>query len=139
MWLPMRDLSEFKDHPFDYKFGSPMTKTHDEAKKVADSVSKPTVRHFNFEGTGAESPVNIKVTTYNDPVNKPAHYNLNHKGIECIDAIEAALTPEEFRGYIKGNVLKYTWREKYKNGLEDNKKAVWYANKLVEVSDVKSV
>lgn len=63
-----------------------------------------------------------------DMVNKPPHYN--HAGIECIEAIEAALTPEEFRGYCKGNNIKYTWREKYKNGDEDIKKANWYMNRL---------
>ena len=65
-----------------------------------------------------------------DMVNSPPHYNKH--GIECITAIEAALTKEEFRGYIKGNVLKYTWRERYKSKLEDLKKAVWYLNKLIE-------
>mgnify|MGYP003642698884 CR=1 FL=1 len=47
-------------------------------------------------------------------------------------AIEAALTEEEFKGYVKGNVLKYTWRENYKNKLEDLKKAAWYLNRLIE-------
>ena len=47
-------------------------------------------------------------------------------------AIEAALTEEEFKGYIKGNVLKYTWRENYKNKIEDLKKAAWYLNRLIE-------
>jgi len=64
--------------------------------------------------------------SFDDPVNKPSHYN--HAGIECIEAIRAALTPEEFRGYIKGNNMKYTWREQYKNGDEDMKKATWYMN-----------
>ena len=64
-----------------------------------------------------------------DVVNKPSHYN--QSGIECIDAIKAALTPAEFRGYIKGNLIKYTWREQYKNGDQDLKKAQWYLNKLV--------
>ena len=45
-----------------------------------------------------------------DAVNNPSHYNSG--GIECIAAIQAALTPEEFRGYLKGNILKYTWRER---------------------------
>ena len=65
-----------------------------------------------------------------DMVNNPPHYNKH--GIECIKAIEAALTEEEFKGYIKGNVLKYTWRENYKNKLEDLKKAAWYLNRLIE-------
>ena len=66
-----------------------------------------------------------------DMVNEPPHYN--QAGIECIDAIQAALTPEEFRGYCKGNNLKYTWREQYKNKTEDLRKAAWYLDKLLKV------
>jgi len=65
-----------------------------------------------------------------DMVNSPPHYNKH--GIECIQAIRAALTDEEFKGYCKGNVLKYTWRENYKNKIEDLKKAEWYVSKLIE-------
>ena len=64
-----------------------------------------------------------------DMVNQPPHYN--HARIECIEAIEAALTPDEFRGYCKGNMIKYTWREQYKNGDEDLKKSSWYMNRLL--------
>jgi hypothetical protein len=63
-----------------------------------------------------------------ETVDHPAHYNAS--GIECIEAIEAALTPEEFRGFIKGNALKYVWREKHKGGNNDLKKAAWYLNEL---------
>ena len=63
-----------------------------------------------------------------DMVNEPPHYTQG--GIECIDAIRAALTPEEFRGFCKGNALKYVWREKHKGGDEDMKKAGWYLNKV---------
>ena len=66
-----------------------------------------------------------------DMVNHPPHYT--NGDIECIDAIQAALTPEEFRGYCKGNVIKYTWREDDKGGLQDLLKAVWYLNKVVSV------
>lgn len=66
-----------------------------------------------------------------DIVNNPPHYN--QAGIECIDAIEAALSPEELRGYYKGNILKYTWRERYKNGDEDISKAQWYTNRLLTI------
>jgi hypothetical protein len=48
--------------------------------------------------------------------------------IECIDAIRAALTPEEFRGFCKGNILKYVWREKHKAGDIDLGKAGDYVN-----------
>tara|TARA_R100001510_G_C7496164_1_gene101809 strand:- start:34 stop:300 length:267 start_codon:yes stop_codon:yes gene_type:complete len=71
--------------------------------------------------------------TLDDPVNKPTHYN--HAGIECIDAIRAALTPEEYKGYIKGNNIKYIWREGYKNGEQDLRKANWYMNHYLDKLD----
>ena len=66
-----------------------------------------------------------------DNVNHPSHYT--EGGIECIEAIEAQLTPEEYKGYLKGNVAKYIWREKHKGGIESLKKAQWYLNKLVDL------
>lgn len=65
-----------------------------------------------------------------DAVNKPAHYNQG--SIECIDAMQVVLTPEEFRGHLKGNVFKYLWREKKKNGIEDLRKAKWYLDRLIK-------
>jgi hypothetical protein len=65
-----------------------------------------------------------------DPVTKPVHYNF--AGIECIDAIKAALGPEGFRDYMMGNVMKYCWRYKYKNGVEDLEKARWYLDRTIE-------
>lgn len=64
-----------------------------------------------------------------DNVNHPAHYT--DGGIECIEAIEAQLTPEEYRGYLKGNCVKYLWREKHKGGIESLKKAQWYLTRLI--------
>ncbi len=66
-----------------------------------------------------------------DLVNHPPHYNKG--GIECIDAIEAMLTHEEFVGYLRGNSLKYRWRFRYKNGVQDLEKAEWYEKKLMGV------
>lgn len=68
-----------------------------------------------------------------DNVNRPAHYTQG--GVECIDAIKAALTPEEFRGYCKGNIIKYIWRERHKGGDESLQKARWYLNKVLEDAD----
>jgi hypothetical protein len=64
-----------------------------------------------------------------DPVNQPEHYRQGE--IECIDAIEAALTPEEFRGYCKGNVIKYVWRERHKGEAVSLAKARWYVDRLL--------
>jgi len=63
-----------------------------------------------------------------DMVNSPPHYN--ESGIECIDAIAAA-TGEGFDFYLQGNIMKYLWRYRYKNGTEDLKKARWYLDKLI--------
>tara|TARA_R100000541_G_scaffold142_3_gene509 strand:- start:3901 stop:4140 length:240 start_codon:yes stop_codon:yes gene_type:complete len=65
-----------------------------------------------------------------DMVNSPPHYNTGN--IECIVAIEESMTPDAFKGYLKGNILKYIWRYEAKNGTQDLEKAQWYLNKLVE-------
>ena len=70
-----------------------------------------------------------------DKVNHPEHYNQGT--IECIDAIEAMLSHEEFVGYLRGNSLKYRWRFRYKNGIEELRKAEWYEKKLLKVLEDK--
>lgn len=65
-----------------------------------------------------------------DPVNHPSHYT---KGdVECIDALAAAtidLTGME--AVCTANAIKYLWRWKHKNGVEDLKKAKFYIDKLI--------
>ena len=69
-----------------------------------------------------------------DPVDHPAHYTSADNGIECIDAIEAALGREQFIGFLRGQVIKYQWRMgKKDNAAQDNDKSIWYANKLAEI------
>lgn len=65
-----------------------------------------------------------------DPVTRPSHYT-NGK-VECIDAIDAATTGlEGIEAVCTGNVLKYIFRWKLKNGIEDLKKARWYLDRLI--------
>ena len=67
-----------------------------------------------------------------DEVQKPRHYNSGK--VECIEAIEASMSPEEFKGYLKGNTLKYLWRYSYKGKpVQDLEKAQWYLEKLKTV------
>ena len=66
----------------------------------------------------------------NDNVTHPSHYTQGK--VECKDAIRAALTPEEWRGYCKGNVIKYVWRERYKGGDESLEKAMVYLGLIKE-------
>jgi hypothetical protein len=65
-----------------------------------------------------------------DPVGAPDHYNRG--AIEAIEAIKASMHPQEYKGYLKGNCLKYLWRYEYKNGLEDLKKAKVYLDWLIK-------
>jgi len=70
-----------------------------------------------------------------DNVNKPAHYGQG--SIECIEYIKDVLTDEELIGYYRGNVAKYLHRWRYKNGVEDLKKARWYLEALIQQQERK--
>lgn len=72
-----------------------------------------------------------------DKVNNPSHYGQGK--IECIEYIEDFLTREEFIGYLRGNIAKYLHRWRYKNGIEDLRKAEWYQRKLIDVVSNDSV
>lgn len=62
-------------------------------------------------------------------VHSPSHYTVG--GYEAIDILKAKLTCEEYRGYLKGNILKYMMRSNYKGHHDqDCKKAAWYAKEL---------
>jgi hypothetical protein len=65
-----------------------------------------------------------------DNVNHPKHYQ-SDTGVECIDAIRAALGSKAFEGYCRGNAMKYLWRDKQEN-VEDLRKANWYINRLIQ-------
>jgi len=70
-----------------------------------------------------------------DNVNHPAHYNQG--GIECIDAIKAALG-DGFVSYLRGNCIKYLWRCEHKGGIEDLRKAAWYLDRAIKEMEVTS-
>ena len=66
-----------------------------------------------------------------DNVNSPSHYKHGKK--ETIDVIRDCMTGDEYHGYLKGNVLKYVSRYKFKGEpLQDLEKAQWYLNRLVK-------
>ena len=68
-----------------------------------------------------------------DNVNRPAHYQGK---VECIDAIESAVEGlEGIEAVCTANVIKYVYRWKKKNGLEDLHKASWYLNKLISLQE----
>ena len=102
--------------------------------------------------TGLESNRNVQKTPWFNPVeveckdgfcpmpqrkvemvHHPDHYNVGN--IECIDAIESALSPDQFAGFCRGNAIKYIWRCDSKGGNEDLKKALWYLERLIAKLD----
>lgn len=58
----------------------------------------------------------------------PDHYR---DDIECIDAMRAQMTDDEWRGYLRGQVIKYCWRMGRKDAAQqDAEKLLWYATFL---------
>ncbi len=73
-----------------------------------------------------------------DIINNPMHYTVG--GYEAIDVIKAKLSPEEYRGYCKGNVLKYMMRANYKGHHDDDvQKAHYYMKELDNALEVREV
>jgi hypothetical protein len=77
------------------------------------------------------------VKVVKDNVNHPSHYTQG--AIECIDAIkEATKGLLGIEAVCTANIIKYVWRWKLKNGIEDLKKAEFYLKYLIkEVSNKK--
>jgi len=62
----------------------------------------------------------------NDPLHHPAHYT-GRGGIEPLDFIVS-----NELDFLEGNVVKYVYRYKSKNGLQDLQKARVYLDRLIE-------
>jgi len=92
--------------------------------KVAMEANEPNYWLYKKNGLNDATPADWDAIRP-DMVNSPPHYLTG--GIETIDYIKAKLTAEEFKGYLRGNVLKYASRKK---GGDDMGKAAWYADRL---------
>ena len=94
--------------------------------KVREEVSKaPTIEKEKTDMKRTE-------TNKHDNVNHPKHYE-GHCSIECIDAMIMTFGAKRTAEYCVQNAYKYAWRHKYKNKLEDLKKAEWYLDKFDEL------
>ena len=67
-----------------------------------------------------------------DNVNSPSHYQGKVECIDCIESATAGLNGIE--AFCTGNAIKYLYRWKRKNGVEDLKKAKWYIDKIISVN-----
>jgi len=137
----MKDFGENLHDTLKAHLNNDLIKEHlDKKDKTLNDLRK----EYNFNDVQTR-PLNIDAERYSwlahfdeegnlnfDKVNSPDHYKLRGLDIEAIDVIRGALTEDEFRGFCKGNVLKYTIREGHKNGDEDLKKAKKYLEFLEE-------
>jgi len=81
----------------------------------------------NFGADTANAPA----SSY-EAVNNPPHYG----GDDCIEAIEASMSREMYKGFLRGNAMKYLWRyDKKGKPLEDLQKAMWYLERLTYLHD----
>lgn len=81
-------------------------------------------------GTIDENP---QAEYYMDNVNHPSHYETGK--FQCIDVMLETQGKEAVKDFCICNAFKYIYRHSKKNGLEDVKKAVWYLNKYIELSE----
>ena len=76
----------------------------------------------------------VELSNAPDNVNHPEHYTQG--GIECIDALAAAtINLQGLEAVCTANAIKYLWRWKGKNGVEDLKKAKWYIDRLIREAE----
>jgi hypothetical protein len=66
-----------------------------------------------------------------DRINQPFHYTQGK--VEAIDGIASATAGlNGLEAVCTANAIKYLWRWKHKNGVEDLRKAQWYISKLIQ-------
>jgi len=88
------------------------------------------MRSTNKKLNGGKNLKNVGKLTQHDPVNNPSHYA--DSKYEVIDILQDKMTEFEFRGFLKGNVLKYIMRaDKKDNPKQDLQKAEWYLKRLI--------
>ena len=93
----------------------------DKVTTTMDNTVTPQYLYTNAVPSEENKPV--------EKVNHPSHYNSVKK--ETIKILDDYLTDEEYDGFLKGNVIKYMHRYKFKNGVEDLQKAKWYLEELI--------
>ena len=109
-----------------------------EIKEIAQNYIKEHEKTVNTIEKIEEKITLKELQEIKNNVDHPKHYT-NGK-YECIDIIEDVtkdLTGLE--AVCTANVIKYMWRWKLKNGVEDLKKARWYLNKLIDNTEIKEI
>lgn len=72
-----------------------------------------------------------------DMINHPSHYETGN--FECIDVMTETQGVKAVMNFCVCNAFKYLYRHRNKNGIEDIKKAIWYLNKYIELSEKENI
>lgn len=77
----------------------------------------------------------LENTIKKEEVNHPERYG-GDVTYECIKVLEAWLTEEQYKGFLRGNVLKYLCRVGKKDSeIQELKKARFYLDKYIEFEE----
>jgi hypothetical protein len=118
--LSEHSLSDFLDGQADYQSRLQQWPAEDRIQNIGQNGGDGL--HYDEQREQHEAK--------HDQVNNPKHYAIA-PGVEAIDIIKASLTPEQFKGYLLGNFLKYRLRAGDKDDLQqDIYKSNWYRQKL---------
>lgn len=91
---------------------------------------------FQLRQTPLEQPTKPPMPPVNPPKDEINHPDRYAGGkFECIEVMADVFGKEAVKDFCKLNAFKYIWREQHKNGVEDIKKAVWFLNKYIELSE----
>lgn len=115
------------------KFNYPSGLKNGKITNITEGINSIALSIYCTDETGAYT---LTVPHYNvislikkgfklEDIKKPDRYNKRGK-LECWDVIL-----DQEMNFLEGNVLKYLWRYKEKNGIEDLKKAKVYLDKLI--------
>lgn len=102
------------------------------------SVCDENLDEFRLRGTPPEQPTKPPMPPVNPPkdeeeINHPSRYAGGK--YECIDIMLDVFGKEAVKDFCLLNAFKYIWRQEKKGGAHDVKKAIWYLNKYIELSD----
>ena len=105
-----------------------------ECLKLRDEAQKEVykLKQENEKLKELKTPTIENFEEPSDNVNHPSHYTGKY---ECIDVMQDVFGDDATNDFCLCNAFKYIWRARKKNGLEDVKKAIWYLNKYLELTE----
>ena len=110
--------------------GNPVNATTNEEGNQVNAPTDEEGDPVNAPTDEECKPVNAQTDENGDPINAPSHYKAG--GVECIELLRQNLTPEQYKGFLLGNVQKYIFRCQAKGCEEqDLRKAEWYLKRLI--------